>query len=90
MTDDPDKMVFRGIRVDFLDDELTNNYQSPWYSIVYEHMGFTHQGYYSTSILTICRYLITHFGMTEDEIYITLKPVTDEFKKACDEIEKED
>ena len=81
------KMVFRGIKVEFLSEEL-KDYPSPWYSIVYEDNGFIHQGYYSSNILTICRYLISHFGMTENEIYIALKPVADAINKACVEIEK--
>ena len=88
MTDDPNKMVFRGIKVEFLDEDLTKNYPSPWYSIIYEHMGFVYQGYHSSNILTICRYLIAYFGMTENDIFIALKPVADAINEACVEIEK--
>lgn len=82
------KMVFRGIKVEFLSEDL-EEYSSPWYSIVYEDKGFVHQGYYSSNIFTVCRYLITHFRMSENEVFMALKPVADAINKACNEIEKE-
>ena len=88
MTDNPDKMVFRGIKIEFLSKDL-KDYPSPWYSIIYEYMGFIHQGYFSSNILTICRYLNSPFGMSNNDIFITLKPVADAINKACNEIEKE-
>lgn len=86
MITSPDKMIFRGIKIEFLEKDL--DYQSPCYSIIYEHMGFTHQGYYSSNILTICRYLNSLFGMSNNEIFMVLKPVADMIEKACKDIEK--
>ena len=82
------KMVFRGIKVEFLSEEL-KDYPTPWYSIVYDDNGFMHQGYYSSNILTVCRYLNTHFQMSENDIFMAFKPVADAINEACNEIEKE-